>query len=148
MRVLLLSLAVATTVFVGGWLVDDKMLGADIPRNRSVATIDVGGLDVDDARSRLADAGLDAQPIRLRYGADVVSTTAAALGVVVDRLVEGEPQRTTGARGKVASASGPIHFMHVAQQAAHLFGLVSQVVMHVHLPKEERRRALLFRPAN
>ena len=84
MRVLLLSLAVATTVFVGGWLVDDKMLGADIPRNRSVATIDVGGLDVEDARSRLADAGLDAQPIRLRYGADVVSTTAAALGVVVD----------------------------------------------------------------
>ena len=58
MRTALALMAAAVVVFFAGWVVDDKFPGRDIPRNQSVAGVPIGGLSLDEAEVRLADADL------------------------------------------------------------------------------------------
>ena len=51
MRNALLAVAAVVVVFLAGWIVDDKILGGDIPRGESIAGVDVGKLDVAEALS-------------------------------------------------------------------------------------------------
>ena len=75
MRTALVIVAAAVALFVGGWVIDDKIFGADVPRNRAVAGIDVGRLSIDEAATRIADARLDGQVIQLRHETDSLITT-------------------------------------------------------------------------
>ncbi|MEM9467978.1 MAG: VanW family protein [Actinomycetota bacterium] len=81
MRNALLAVAAVLLAFLAGWLIDDKLLGGDVPRNRSVAGVDVGKLDLDEARERLAEAGLADREIGLSYGGAVLTATGTELGV-------------------------------------------------------------------
>ena len=81
MRNALLAVAAVLLAFLAGWLIDDKLLGGDLPRNRSVAGVDVGKLDLDEASTRLDEADLAGREIGLSYGGAVLTTTGADLGV-------------------------------------------------------------------
>ena len=84
MRNALLTAAAVVVVVFAGWLVDAKFLGGDIARNTSIAGVDVGRLDVDEAAQLLADGRLTDRPIELRHGSNSLTITAAELGVMVD----------------------------------------------------------------
>ena len=81
MRNALLATAAVVLAFLAGWLVDDKLFGNDIPRNQSVAGVDVGKLDIDDAARRLAEADLTGREIGLSYRGALLVTTGTDLGV-------------------------------------------------------------------
>jgi len=81
MRNALALVAAAVLVFSAGWLIDDKLFGHAIPRNRSVAGIDVGRMGIADAEARIAAARLDGQVIELRHGSESLITTASELGL-------------------------------------------------------------------
>ena len=81
MRNALVIVVAAVVVFLAGWLIDDKLFGDDIPRNRSVAGVDIGRMSVADAEVRLGAARLDGQVIELRHGSDTLITTASELGI-------------------------------------------------------------------
>ncbi len=84
MRNALLTAAAVVVAVFAGWLVDAKFLGGDIARNTSIAGVDVGRLDVDEAAQLLADGRLTDRPIELRHGSNSLTITAAELGVMVD----------------------------------------------------------------
>ena len=81
MRNALLAVAAVLLAFMAGWLVDDKLLGGDIPRGQSVGGVDVGRLDVDEAITRLDEADLAGREIGLSYDGTVLTTTGNELGV-------------------------------------------------------------------
>ncbi len=84
MRNALLAVAAVLLALLAGWLIDDKLLGGDIPRNTSVAGVDVGKLDLGEASERLGDGRLTDRPIELFNGANSLDASAAELGVIVD----------------------------------------------------------------
>ncbi|MEO0494843.1 MAG: VanW family protein [Actinomycetota bacterium] len=84
MRNALLAVVAVVVVFFAGWVVDDKILGGDIARNTSIAGVDVGRLDVDEATEVLTDGRLTDRPVELRHGANSLTVTSADLGVIVD----------------------------------------------------------------
>lgn len=83
MRTALALVAAAVVVFLVGWIVDDKLLGDDVPRNRSVAGVDIGGLSVEEAETRLVEAGLSDRGMALVHDGEELITSAGELGVVV-----------------------------------------------------------------
>ena len=58
MRNALLSVAAVVAAVFAGWVLDDKVLGGDIARNTSIAGVDVGRLDIDEAAGLLTDGRL------------------------------------------------------------------------------------------
>jgi hypothetical protein len=89
MRNALLAVAAVLLAFLAGWLIDDKLLGGDVPRNRSVAGVDIGKLDLDEAATRLSEADLTGRAIGLSFEGEVLTTTGTELGVtaVVDEAL-------------------------------------------------------------
>ncbi len=81
MRNALLAVAAVLLAFLAGWLIDDKLLGGDVPRNQSIAGVDIGKLDLDEATLRLAEADLAGRQIGLSYEGAVLTTTGTDLGV-------------------------------------------------------------------
>ena len=84
MRNALLAVAAVVVVFLAGWIIDDKILGGDIPRGESIAGVDVGKLDVDEARERIAEAGLTDREIGIFRGEANLFASAADYGVAVE----------------------------------------------------------------
>ena len=84
MRNALLAVAAVVAAVFAGWVLDDKVLGGDIPRNTSIAGVDVGRLDIDEAAELLTDGRLTDRPIELRHGTNSLTITAAELGMMVD----------------------------------------------------------------
>ena len=84
MRNALLAVAAVVAVVFAGWVLDDKVLGGDIARNTSIAGVDVGRLDIDEAAELLTDGRLTDRPIELRHDTNSLTITAAELGVMVD----------------------------------------------------------------
>ena len=84
MRNALLAVAAVVVVFLAGWIVDDKILGGDIPRGESIAGVDVGKLDIDEARERIAEAGLTDRDIQIFSGDTDLVASAADYGVTVE----------------------------------------------------------------
>lgn len=84
MRNALLAVAAVVVVFLAGWIVDDKILGGDIPRGESIAGVDVGRLDVDEARTRIAESGLTDREIGIFSGDADLFAPAGEFGVTVD----------------------------------------------------------------
>ena len=95
MRTALALVAAAVVVFLLGWIVDDKVFGDDVPRNRSVAGVSIGGLSLDDAEAKLAEAGLADRGMALTFGGEELFTSAGELGVVigVDAALEAAADR-------------------------------------------------------
>lgn len=79
-----LSVAAVVAAVFAGWVLDDKVLGGDIARNTSIAGVDVGRLDIDEAAGLLTDGRLTDRPIELRHDTNSLTITAAELGVMVD----------------------------------------------------------------
>ena len=79
-----LSVAAVVAAVFAGWVLDDKVLGGDIARNTSIAGVDVGRLDIDEAAELLTDGRLTDRPIELRHDTNSLTITAAELGVMVD----------------------------------------------------------------
>ena len=86
MRTALALVAAAVVVFLLGWIVDDKVFGDDVPRNRSVAGVSIGGLSLEDAEAKLAEAGLADRGMALTFGGEELFTSAGV--VVVVRIVK------------------------------------------------------------
>jgi hypothetical protein len=84
MRNALLAVAGVVAAVFAGWVLDDKVLGGDIARNTSIAGVDVGRLDIDEAAELLTDGRLTDRPIELRHDTNSLTITAAELGVMVD----------------------------------------------------------------
>ena len=84
MRNALLAVAAVVAAVFAGWVLDDKVLGGDIARNTSIAGVDVGRLDIDEAAELLTDGRLTDRPIELRHDTNSLTITAAELGVMVD----------------------------------------------------------------
>ena len=84
MRNALLAVVAVVAAVVAGWILDDKLLGGDIARNTSIAGVDVGRLDIDEAAELLTDGRLTDRPIELRHDTNTLTITAAELGVMVD----------------------------------------------------------------
>ena len=84
MRNALLAVVAVVAAVVAGWVLDDKVLGGDIARNTSIAGVDVGRLDIDEAAGLLTDGRLTDRPIELRHDTNSLTITAAELGVMVD----------------------------------------------------------------
>jgi hypothetical protein len=84
MRNALLAVAAVVAAVFAGWVLDDKVLGGDIARNTSIAGVDVGRLDIDEAAELLTDGRLTDRPIELRHDTNSLAITAAELGVMVD----------------------------------------------------------------
>ena len=84
MRNALLAVAAVVAAVFAGWVLDDKVLGGDIARNTSIAGVDVGRLDIDEAAELLTDGRLTDRPVELRHGTNSLTVTAAELGVMVD----------------------------------------------------------------
>ena len=84
MRRALLAVAAVVAAVFAGWVLDDKVLGGDIARNTSIAGVDVGRLDIDEAAELLTDGRLTDRPIELRHDTNSLTITAAELGVMVD----------------------------------------------------------------
>ena len=84
MRNALLAVVAVVAAVVAGWVLDDKVLGGDIARNTSIAGVDVGRLDIDEAAELLTDGRLTDRPIELRHDTNALTITAAELGVMVD----------------------------------------------------------------
>lgn len=84
MRNALLAVAAVVAAVFAGWVLDDKILGGDIARNTSIAGVDVGRLDIDEAAELLTDGRLTDRPIELRHDTNSLAITAAELGVMVD----------------------------------------------------------------
>ena len=84
MRNALLSVAAVVAAVFAGWVLDDKVLGGDIARNTSIAGVDVGRLDIDEAAGLLTDGRLTNRPIELRHDTNSLTITADELGVMVD----------------------------------------------------------------
>lgn len=84
MRKALVLVAALIVVFVAGWLIDDKILGDDIPRNVSIGGVEVGGSSVDQAADRLDEAGFGQREIELTWSGLSVTHPADELGVSVD----------------------------------------------------------------
>ena len=84
MRNALLAVVAVVAAVVTGWVLDDKVLGGDIARNTSIAGVDVGRLDIDEAAELLTDGRLTDRPIELRHDTNALTITAAELGVMVD----------------------------------------------------------------
>jgi hypothetical protein len=84
MRNALLAVAAVVAAVFAGWVLDDKVLGGDIARNTSIAGVDVGRLDIDEAAGLLTDGRLTDRPIELRHDTNSLTITAAQLGVMVD----------------------------------------------------------------
>ena len=84
MRNALLAVVAVVAAVVAGWVLDDKLLGGDIARNTSIAGVDVGRLDIDEAAELLTDGRLTDRPIELRHDTNALTITAAELGVMVD----------------------------------------------------------------
>ena len=84
MRNALLAVAAVMAAVFAGWVLDDKVLGGDIARNTSIAGVDVGRLDIDEAAELLTDGRFTDRPIELRHGTNSLTITAAELGVMVD----------------------------------------------------------------
>lgn len=84
MRNALLAVAAVVAAVFAGWVLDDKVLGGDIARNTSIAGVDVGRLDIDEAAELLTDGRLTNRPIELRHDTNSLTITAAELGVMVD----------------------------------------------------------------
>ncbi len=84
MRNALLAVAAVVAAVFAGWVLDDKVLGGDIARNTSIAGVDVGRLDIDEAAGLLTDGRLTDRPIELRHDTNSLTITAAELGVMVD----------------------------------------------------------------
>ena len=95
MRTALALMAAAVVVFFAGWVVDDKVPGRDIPRNQSVAGVPIGGLSLDEAEVRLADADLTGRNIVLAFRGQELVTTLGELGVVIglESALEAAAQR-------------------------------------------------------
>jgi len=84
MRNALLAVVAVVAAVVAGWILDDKLLGGDIARNTSIAGVDVGRLNIDEAAELLTDGRLTDRPIELRHDTNTLTITAAELGVMVD----------------------------------------------------------------
>ena len=84
MRNALLAVAAVVAAVFAGWVLDDKVLGGDIARNTSIAGVDVGRLDIDEAAGLLTDGRLTNRPIELRHDTNSLTITADELGVMVD----------------------------------------------------------------
>ena len=84
MRNALLAVAAVVAAVFAGWVLDDKVLGGDIARNTSIAGVDVGRLEIDEAAELLTDGRLTDRPIELRHDTNSLAITAAELGVMVD----------------------------------------------------------------
>lgn len=84
MRNALLAVAAVLVVFLGGWLIDDKITGSAIPRNQTIDGIDIGRLGEDEARERLGGSALTGQTIRLVHEGRELVATANELGVVAE----------------------------------------------------------------
>ncbi len=83
MRKALVLVAALIVVFVAGWLIDDKILGGDIPRNVSIGGVEIGGSSIDDATARLEQAGFAQREVQLTWSGLSVTRTAEDLGVSV-----------------------------------------------------------------
>ncbi len=84
MRKALVLVAALIVVFAAGWLIDDKVLGDDIPRNVSIGGVEVGGTSLGDATQRLDGADFDQRELTLTWSGLSVTRTAEDLGVSVD----------------------------------------------------------------
>ena len=84
MRNALLAVVAVVAAVVAGWILDDKLLGGDIARNTSIAGVNVGRLNIDEAAELLTDGRLTDRPIELRHDTNALTITAAELGVMVD----------------------------------------------------------------
>ncbi len=84
MRNALLAVAAVVAAVFAGWVLDDKVPGGAIARNTSIAGVDVGRLDIDEAAELLTDGRLTDRPIELRHDTNSLTITAAELGVMVD----------------------------------------------------------------